>query len=1290
MRSGGEPRERVDWKGTERYEVLRKIGEGGMGVVHEVRDREHGRHFALKTLLKFSPAELYRLKQEFRILADVRHHNLVRLHELVVTDTKQAFFVMELVSGTDFVTHVQRPGLRRTSDGPTRVEGRPEGGGASNPHQGTPATLQSEATKAVPLRRSTPADIDKLRPALRQLVEGLHAVHLAGKLHRDVKPSNVLVTPDGRVVILDFGVATEFSQVQYTVGQEQEVVGTVRYMAPEQALCEALTPASDWYSVGVMLYAALVGRAPFLGSVMDVLASKTASAPAPPSERVQGVPPDLDELCTALLEPDPSKRPNRSEILRRLGASRSWWPSRSPRPVRKAEDALVGRREQLQALGDAFRATLRGHSVAVRVGGQSGMGKSALVQHFLDHLEEGREAFVLRGHAYERETVPYKAFDSVVDALSRYLMRLEDAGELVNLPPDVAALARIFPVLRRVSSIGEVPEETATDPRRVRERGFGALRELLRNVARRQPLVLYVDDAQWGDADSAALLLELVRPPDAPPLLIVMTYRDDEARSSPFLVETAAGWPENAEARDVLIGPLAGEEALHLALTLLGARGADPLVRSTATAVARESGGSPFLVEELALNAGALLADQGVSGPTLVSVTLEEMVRDRLALLPDGARRLLEIIAVAGRPLHLEMVRDASGSPEAADEIISLLEAHRFVRAGLRDGREVVQTIHDRVREAITALLESGALRAHHARLAQVLEATPDSDPEALTMHLISAGEQERATRYAARAAEHAASKLAFNQAARLLRLTLETTQASSPEARQWRVRLGAVLEWAGQGAEAARVYLEAAEGAPTLQRAELERAAAEQLLTCGQIDEGAAVLGRVLATAGTRAPRSPLRAVFWLIVYRIWASVIGLRFKERDPEEVSRIDRLRLDALYAAALGFAIVDVVLGACIQARYMVQALRAGDRAHVLRAALMLAIQQANTGGRESKKERALQEFIARLVKESDSPEDHAVFHGARGLRLFLRGRWKDALEVLDMAFAKYPNNRAGWQSNANLFGVYALIYIGDIAELTARRARLLREAEQCGDRYTAVNLRISPPRILALAADEPQRARREVREAMAQWSERSYLVQHWQAMRVEADVDLYVGDAARAYDRVARDLPALRKSFLLQGQFIRALTADVRGRCAIALGDAVPDERPARLAEARQMARQLERERMPYAALLAVILRAGIASVRGETDKAVGCLRAAVELAGQTGMSLHALAARYQLGELDGDGSGGEAARSADDAMRATGVVCPERFANVVAPGRWKAARGYLNPSVCRLQGPPSQ
>ena len=876
----GMPARLAEWAGTDRYRVRRCIGAGGVGAVYEAFDAERGVAVAVKKLRHFSPAALYLFKQEFRTLADVHHPNLVRLYELVATEERDVFFTMELVRGADIVAHV-----------------RPAG----------------------------EVDFGRLRDALRQLVEGVHALHAAGKLHRDIKPSNVLVTPEGRVVLLDFGVATELSRSSDDDREDQPIVGTAAYMAPEQATGAPPTPASDWYGVGALLFEALVGSAPFLGSVAEVFRMKRTVTPPIPSACAQNVPHDLDALCAALLQRTPDTRPAGEEILRLLGVSlsASTQAVRAPAAEPGAAVKLVGRREQLFALREAFEETRGGRSITVNVLGPSGMGKSSLVQQFLDDLVASNVAVVLRGRAYERESVPYKAIDGWVDALSRHLMRLSDRGELGTLPKDVWALARLFPVLRRAPEIGEAREPFVGDPHRLRRRAFAALRELLASLAQKQPLVVYVDDAHWGDADSAALLLDLVRPPQAPPLLLVMTYREDEAETSPLWTETRAQWPSGAEARDVTVGPLDAADAAELALALLGA--SDDASRAAAAAAAQESQGSPFLVEEL------VRAYQGrpVREMGEFAIRLEDSVAERVAQLPDEARRLLEVIGVSGRPLPVSTVCEAAGLPAGAEDALALLRSRRFVRVGLRKGHEVAEMTHDRIRDAVVIRIPSDRASDHHGRLARALESAPDADPEAVAIQLLGAGQEERAGPYAERAAERAITKLAFDRAVQLFRLALGGTHEASPDARRLRVRLAEALSWAGRGAEAARAYLDAAEHEPAVRRVNLERAAAEQLLVSGRIDEGARVLHRVLAAIGMTAPGSTLSALFWLVIHRLRLAVTGLRFEARTPQEVRPEDRARIEAMYVVATGFAVVDVLLGACMQARLLILSLRAGD-------------------------------------------------------------------------------------------------------------------------------------------------------------------------------------------------------------------------------------------------------------------------------------------------------------------------------------------------------------------------
>ena len=1269
--SWGPSLEAPDWKGTARYEVLRCIGKGGMGLVYEAFDRERGQRVALKTLLNSSPAALYLFKQEFRTLADVHHRNLVQLFELVLGEDGRVFFTMELVSGTDFLTYVQKDPSPAEGDaaGPDDEPTRREQWAECSEQRLKRAVRVAE--DGSPLRVS-PADIDRLRPALCQLVEGVRALHAAGKLHRDIKPSNVRVTPEGRVVLLDFGVATELSRVVDENLQEGgEMVGTARYMAPEQALNEGPTAACDWYSVGVMLYEALVGSPPFVGSAFDVLKMKSMLDPPPPGDCVEGVPADLDALAGALLLRAPELRPSGPDILHQLGVRQSLRPAPTPPPVVDMATTIVGREVPLRALRDAFELARTGRSVTVLVGGPTGMGKSTVVQHFLDELVERGEAVVLRGRAYERESVPYKGVDSVVDALSRYLMRLSDREDSLTLPHDVWALARLFPVLRRVPSIANMEEQVAGDPARMRRRAFFALRELLSALTRRQPLVVFVDGVQWGDKDSAALLLDLVRPPDAPPLLLLMTYRDEDRQTSPFLLETRGRWPALAELRNITIGPLDEEETRRLALTLLGAD--DGHAQIAADAIALEARGSPFLVDELARSVTGphRVARSEDTSPGIATVTLEQMVKARLERLPERELRLLRVVAVAGRPLPVGVAADAAGIRDTVDDAIGLVRARRFVRTGIRDGIETVEMIHDRIREMIVAKLSPRIVREHHRELARVIEALPDADPEAIATHLLGAGERERAAHHAERAAEKAASQLAFDRAVSLYRLTLDTLGPTSPEVHRLKLRLAELLEWAGRGAESAKVYLEEAQRAPAPERVNLERAAAEQLLTSGRIDEGAAVLHRVLASLGMKAPGSAASALFWLGVYRLLLLFVGLRFTHRDPKDVRAEDRIRIDALYTVALGFIVVDVILGACMQARHLLYALRAGDSFQVMRAVGLEAGNLASAGGPEGRRERRLRDLGQRLAQGSDDPDAQVFVDGTRGISLFLRGHFKEARDLLELVSERNSTQkRSGWQSNAFLFAVDTLMVLGDLREAASLHERMLVDAEERGDLYTIVNLHTRATVFLSLAADDPDLARRHLREAMAQWSQTGFLLQHWQAMHYEAEIELYVGDGARGYERIVRDQGAFRRSLLGNVQVLRVLTWYLRGRCAIASLDAVPGKRVARIAEASKLARKLEREKTHWASLAGSILTASVANAAGDRAGAMAALREVLAGATAAGLMLHVAAAQYQLGSLLGGEAGKAMVAQADEEMASRGVRSSSRMAARLVPGRW--------------------
>jgi hypothetical protein len=243
-------------------------------------------------------------------------------------------------------------------------------------------------------------------------------------------------------------------------------------------------------------------------------------------------------------------------------------------------------------------------------------------------------------------------------------------------------------------------------------------------------------------------------------------------------------------------------------------------------------------------------------------------------------------------------------------------------------------------------------------------------------------------------------------------------------------------------------------------------------------------------------------------------------------------------------------------------------------------------------------------------------------------------------------------------------------LGDLREAALLHDRLLRDAEERGDLYTIVNLHTRATIFLSLAADDPDLARRHLRESMAKWSQTGFLLQHWQAMHYEAEIELYVGDAARAYDRIVRDERAFRRSLLGHVQVLRILTWYLRGRCAVASVDAVPSERHARLAEARKLARKLGREKMPYASLTGSIVTASVANAAGDRAGAITALREVLAGATAAELMLHVAAARYQLGSLLGGERGKAMVAQAEEEMATRGVRSTARMAARLVPGRW--------------------
>jgi serine/threonine protein kinase len=1256
---------RGDFKGTKRFNILRCIGRGGMGEVYEAFDRDHNTRVALKLLTSLSSKALLRFKNEFRALRDIDHPNVVSFGELL-EDEGRWFFTMEFVEGVDFLTYVRSE--EEEDDGPTAPILIPA---TSQLTLDAPPPVQSPEQDQ---ERVAPRfDESRLRRGLDQLVRGLSALHDAGKVHRDIKPSNIRVAPDGHVVLLDFGLVSDIDPSAIGVTDSDNIVGTPSFMAPEQAAMHDLGPEVDWYAVGVLLFLSLTGRLPFRGNAMEIMMSKQQVEPAPPSTLVRDLPRDLDQLCTDLLRLDPKQRPTGDEILRRIEAHAVAIPAadRTPLPIPQVTP-FVGRTRELETLRESFERSRSGQVATVYVYGESGVGKSSLVRHFTEQMIAERNAVVLTGRCFETELVPFKGVDGLIDALSNFLMTLSPLEVASLLPAHAALMTQVFPVLQSVEAIAAAPPPLGDvrDAQELRSRAFAAVRELFTRLALRRPVILVIDDMQWGDADSLALLRDILRPPEQPAVMLLMTVRTSD--DSPAQGELSA---MPGALLHLHLEHLPPEESHELAVRVLQQYAI--VDEKLSQAIADEAGGHPLFIDELARHARASGAVTGAlplesSRPSTSPAALgrlEEALWQRAQQFDARARRILEVLAVAGAPLTKEIAVHAVSMDfvEFAKRVSQLRVAH-LLRGSDTGHADSIELYHDRIRRAVLSHLDVAQLTACDRRLALAHESAGDGDFEALAKHWRGAGEDNKAVGYALHAAEQAVRTLAFGRAAQLYGMALELGVPG--EEHRVYLALGDAQRNAGRGAEAARAYLAAAQFTDSqAQKLEMQRRATEQLLMSGHLDEGLANLRVVLGAVGMKMPGTPRQALLSLVWNRVRLRLRGMSFRERDVSEVPAEELTRLDISWSASTGLSQIDPIVATDFQSQNVRQALDTGEPRRIACALAVEAGLSSVGAYTTEKRTNSLLQSCEALATRLDDIYAIGLHKMVGAIAAMLSGRFRRARGLGDEAEAIFRANCTGvaWELvTAQRWAVDGLIWGGEIRELQRRVPAKLAWAQERGDLFAVINFRTIPQCWCLLAQDKPDEVRREIKEAMASWSHSGVHVQHWYELLSLSYTEIYSGAGAAAYARILERAPVLGRAQIFRVLLLRAHCIDARGRAALAAAAASGNPKPL-LQSAHRDARAVAAIKMPFCRPIAAVVRAGIAAVERDDARAVSELRAAAQGFDETDMNGHAAAARRQLGLLLKGDEGAALVAAADAALTAEGIARPDRFAYLLVP-----------------------
>jgi tetratricopeptide (TPR) repeat protein len=1223
---------------------------------------------------------VYHFKNEFRALADVGHPNLVAFHELFADD--QDFFLsMEVIDGIP-ISEYLRPGLETVV--PHHLSERREVPVQLASHLRVPTQLVEP-----PLRRHEsecgselaigggPAEVapstvdldwERIRRTFSQLVDAIIALHAAGICHRDIKPSNVLVTKSGRVVVLDFGLISRFDSPG--VSSRHSIVGTPAYMAPEICLAQPYEEASDWYSVGVILFEVLAGRLPHVAeSLANLLWKKVRGRHAEVARLNPAVPDDLARLCDELLNPEPAARPRGRDVLQRLRQPEQavQVPASSSVPTNASsgrDPHFVGRVTELSALRHAFAARTDGRPVLVRVEGVSGMGKTALVDAFLERIVRANDALVLRGRCYQQEFLPYKAIDGLIDELSDYLARLAPSDVKDLLPTRVRDLARIFAVVAQVPSIGSFSgRDVQEDPVAVKRSAFAVLRELLVRIARERPLVLFIDDAHWGDSDSAAVLEELLRAPGGPPLLLIVAFRSEERDASPFLSALdarIASLGHHLDARAVAVAPLPPDVRERLAEALLGTDHSvgDARVRR----IAEESEGHPLLLEELVRDAASPDQRGPSAEPSGPGHLLTRVIRRRIGELPPPLRALLDVVSLAGAPITIAAACRAAGMAGVDPAAIQHLLVRHFLRAQHDSGRRAIAPYHDRIRETVLEALRSVDCRNLHRALGHALQEQDRVPPRFLVTHFEAAGELAIAARYAVAAANEAEQAFAFKEAAELYRKVLQWAPGSRDEERRLQSCYADALFNQGLCREAAATYVEAAHEAPPAESGTLRTRAALSLMTCGAVREGGPLMRTVLREIGVVEPVSRTRVYYQLMKSLLRLRLRGLGYKRRADSEIPPESLRRIDTCYAAAHGYILSDFVRSIDLLAIGLLKALDTGEPSRLIEGCAFVG---AFLGSFRWKSGERLLAMADSLAVELDNPFSRGISSLARACQYFVHDDWKAALQNAEEA-CQHLDRCAGVttvQQFARIQRLLTLRTLERFADIEESSEQDVRFAREVGNPYFEASACLESVLPL-LARNDIAGARLRLEDALrCAPPDDGYVVQSALTMAVKCD--LYEGRWQRAHQQVERQWGTLRRSGMLIVPTAAEFYSGLRAGVALEVAARDPRQRTVARRVARKGLRALERTRSDFGRGSRTALLAAMACGDDRIEDAVRLCGEAAEHFSRAGLPVRAAALERRAGELE---CSAPRLDRADSDMAAHGIADPPSWTRSVAPG----------------------
>ena len=764
-----------------RYAVLKKLGEGGKGVVYKARDTVLNRVVAIKVLKSaVAGEEAYsRFMREAQAVAKLNHPNIVSIYD-IGTEGEKRFFVLEFIDGTS---------LRELMK--TYPEGK--------------------------------CDIQTVLRMGIDVCSALQYAHSQEVLHRDIKPENILITEEGIAKLMDFGLAKMLDQPGIT--QEGIIVGTVAYVAPENALGKGADARSDLYSLGAVLYEALTGKPPFPGEdPVKVIFGHIHDQPVSLSKLSPKVPQALADCVMKLLEKEPAKRYQSAAdllgVLREIAegylretlvpAHKARVTVPSPRPLAVREVQLIDRVEEMNLLREAVDRAVRGEGGLIFLYGEAGIGKTRLTREAGAYARL-RGMHVLYGRCPALFTMdgvpPYVLWNEVI---KNYLEACtpEQLYRVIGFYP--SEVSKLVPELRQ--KLGAIPASLPIGPEQERDRLFEAVSQFMINLSKETPLLIILDDLQWTDQSSLLLMHYLARGVYNQTLLLLGAYRDtdidDKHPLSPVLTEL------NRE-RLLQSAPIKRMALNDVSEMIKHILEQDDVPKEFPELIYEKTRGNPFFVEEMIKSLKeeeVIYREEDKWKIKEVSSiefpkTVKSVIKKRVSRLDDECQNVLTLASFVGKDFSFEALRGVTGIEESKLlEIMERILKAELVKEKVVRGQDlycfgdiiVRDVIHEEVSHLRHKKLHGDVGRA----LEKVYSGNVNEHFGELAYHFLEGGDKDKASDYFLKASEKAQKVYAHNEAFSYLQHALELLEEKGADPEQ-KVRivekLGDLNLWAGE-----------------------------------------------------------------------------------------------------------------------------------------------------------------------------------------------------------------------------------------------------------------------------------------------------------------------------------------------------------------------------------------------------------------------------------------------------------------------------------------------------------